>query len=327
MNPPNQRLGIGLYGTNGHQLQRHLIDHPQARLVAIAGMTREQLPQVLRDDVTIRVHESLDAMLRDDSVQFVSLCSPRRADQVADAERCLLAGRHTYVEKPAAMNEADLDRLIALSRRQNVRFHEMAGTAFEHPYLASRAIVASGGIGRVVQVLAQKSYPMHERRPHDEAIDAGLLMQVGIHAVRMVEHVGQVRVSDAADAIQAMQMRWPEAGDLRGASTFQMRLANGGLATVIANYLNPPSFGKWGNEMLRVFGTEGFVEITDGGTRTRWLRHDGDRGPIAPAEPDLHYHDLIFASILGVGTMPLTLEEELHPTRVVIRARAKALDA
>lgn len=327
MNHPPKRIGIGLYGTNGHQIQRHLIEHPLARLVALAGMTREQLPAPLRDDSTIRVHESLDALLGDETVELVSLCSPRRADQPGDAERCLLAARHVYVEKPAAMTEAELDRLVALSIRQNRRFHEMAGTAFENPYLAARGIVASGGIGRVVQVLAQKSYPMHERRPRDEAIDAGLLMQVGIHAVRMVEHVGQVPVCDADDAIQAMQMRWPDAGDLRGASTFQMRLANGGLATVIANYLNPPSFGKWGNEMLRVFGTEGFVEITDGGSRTRWLRHEGDRGPIEPAGPDLHYHDLIFASILGQGSMPLTLEQELHPTRVVIRARRRALDA
>ena len=49
--------------------------------------------------------------------------------------------------------------------------------------------------GEIVQVFAQKSYPWHESRPQDEAVDGGLTLQVGIHAARFVEHVTGIRIS------------------------------------------------------------------------------------------------------------------------------------
>lgn len=41
----------------------------------------------------------------------------------------------------------------------------------------------------MVQVIAEKSYPYHERRPRDEDVDGGLILQCGVHAMRFVEHV------------------------------------------------------------------------------------------------------------------------------------------
>lgn len=329
MSESQKKIGVALFGSNGHQIHAALADHPHAKLVAVADFPRERLPERLRDDASIRFCDSLDDLLRDDRVEFVSLCSARRGEQAEHSIRCLRAGRHVYAEKPAAMNEHDLDRILAAAKQAGRRFHEMAGTAFGQPYLEARRIIKTGGIGTVVQAIAQKSYPMHDRRPQDEYVDAGLTMQVGIHAVRMIEHVAGLRVSDSPDAVRAIQTRLTNpvvGGGLRVACAIQMKTDPGALATVIANYCNPKSFGRWGNEMLRVFGTEGFVEITDGGQRTRWLRHDGDRGEFRSNEPDIEYHDAVFASILGLGEMPISIDEELHPTRVVIRARLNAED-
>ncbi len=323
-----RKLGIGLFGGNGHQIQYHLVDHPFARLVAVAQLPRERLPEPLRDDPTIAHYSSLDELLKDDRVELVSLCSPRRRDQADHAIACLEADRHVYAEKPAAMTEADLDRILAAARDADRRFHEMSPTAFEQPYLAVRRLIARGSIGQVVQVNAQKSYPLAiHRRPQDENIDGGLTMQVGIHALRMVEQVAGVRVSDAPGALSCFESTLgnpTDQGGLRTASTLIARLDNGGLATVVANYLNSPVFPRWGNEMLRIFGTQGFVEITDGGQHTRWMTLEKDRGAVEVQSPPIHYHDLIFASLMGVGEMPLTLDEELHPTRIVIRASEQA---
>jgi len=318
------KLRIGLYGTNGHQIQNALVEHPLAVCVATAAFDRERLPEPLQADPTIRHYATLDEMLADDRVDFVSLCSPRRRDQAAEAIRCLEAGKHAYAEKPCAMTEPELDALIAAAHRSGKAFHEMwTGSAFSQPYRAMRAVVQAGTLGTVVQVLAQKSYPYHDARPQDEDVDGGLILQVGVHALRFVEVVG----GSSVEAIYALQTRLgnPHAGDLRMATSMMMRLANGGVASVICNYLNPPAFGIWGNEMLRVFGTEGFVESTDGGTRTRLVLQGEDRGPLDVSDPGPTYLDMILASLTGQGVMPLALEDEVHPTRMLIRARADAL--
>jgi hypothetical protein len=103
-----------------------------------------------------------------------------------------------------------------------------------------------------------------------------------------------------------------------------MTLENGGVASVIANYLNPPALGCWGNEHLRIFGTNGFVESVDGGSRTRLVLNGEDRGPLLLVDPELDYFDLFVAELQGGAGVPFDLECELHPTRMVIRAKADA---
>ena len=318
-------LGIGLYGTNGHQLRGQLIAHPHARLTAIAGIEPKWLPAELRTIDGLRIHSTLEQLLADNRVDLVSLCSPRRADQARHATMALEMGRHVYAEKPSAMTEGDLDMILAAARCSGRSFHEMAGTAFDQPYLEMRRLVAAGAIGQVVQVLAQKSYPYHDQRPADEDVDGGIIMQCGIHAVRMIEHVAGVSVEE----VQAIETPLGSGRDdgLRIAACLMLKLSNGGVAGIVANYLNPKGFGRWGNETLRIFGTKGMLESTDGGTKTRLIVGDTDHGPIDTSAPARDYFDRVLADLLGLLPLPLTLEEELHPTRIVIRAKQSAAAA
>ena len=319
-------LHVGLYGINGHQIQDCLLQrlYPRARLAAVAGFPDQAVDACRASGgASFAVCPDLDALLARPEIGLVVLCSPRRDQQAADAMRCLEAGKHVYAEKPCAMREEEIDRLIATAARVGRRFHEMAGTVFEQPYFAMRQQVAAGVVGEVVQVLVQKSYPMHADRPQDEGIDGGLIEQVGVHAVRMIEQVGGVRVTDV-DAIETGLGNPTPDGGLRVAASLQMRLANGGVASAVANYLNPRAFGLWGNEMLRIFGTAGMMEATDGGTRTRLVLADRDTGPIDVSAPALDWLGAVVDEILDGRPMPLTLDDELHPTRMVLRAKKAA---
>jgi predicted dehydrogenase len=315
-------IGIGLYGNNGHQIQRLLRDHLRARLVAFAGFPRTALPTSLQNDSSIRECETLEELLEDDRVGLVSLCSPVRAEQPAHAEQCLTAGRHVYAEKPAALDEPTLDRLVEKSEQTRCRFHEMAGTAFEQPFLEMRRLVAEGTVGEVAHVLAQKSYPYHDRRPQDERIDGGLTLQVGVHAFRFVEHVAQVRIR----RVQTMESSCgnPASGDLRMAVCVAAELENGGVASILCNYFNPQAFGSWGNECLRIWGPDGMLEATDGGARTRLVLAETDCGPLVPHDAPRAYFDRVLAEVLDGTPLPLSLEDELRPTRWAIRARDAA---
>jgi predicted dehydrogenase len=315
------KIGVGLYGGNGHQIYHQLQDHPGARLVAIASVDAALLPAKLRDDPELRRYESLDDLLCDPRVELVSLCSPRRRDQARDAIAALRAGKHVYAEKPCAMTEEDLDAILDASQAAGKQFHEMAGSAFAQPFLAMRKIVRSGALGEIVQVFGQKSYPYHERRPQDEELDGGLIGQASVHAVRWVGHVACVRITDVR-ALETTFGNPVAGGGLRMAAVLMMKLDNGGVGAIVANYLNPRGVGTWGNEAFRIWGTRGMLEATDGGTRTRLVIGDQDHGPIdTTSEPSRDYFDFFIDSIQTGAPMPLSLEEELHPTRVVIRAK------
>ena len=314
------KIRVGLYGINGHQIINKLLNHPCAVLHAVAGIKTESLKDI---KPVPRIYESLAAMLADKEIDLVSLCSPRRSEQAQEAMQCMKAGKHVYAEKPCAMSEKELDLLIETASRAKVRFHEMAGTAFDQPYLAMRELVAAGTIGTVVQVLAQKSYPYFDSRPQDEDVDGGLLLQVGIHAARFVEHVAGVKIA-GIDAVET-KLGNPNPGNLRMAVSMNITLENGGVASIIANYLNPKSFPSWGNETLRIFGTKGFVETVDGGTKTRLVLGEKDCGQIDIKVKPLDYFDMYIDSLLGKSHMPLSLEDELHPLRMLLHAREKLI--
>jgi predicted dehydrogenase len=309
-------IGVGLYGSNGHQLKAEkLAGSSQARLVAVAAVRQSALAE------SVRRYTTLDELIADPDVQLISLCSPRRADQARDAIRCLEAGKHVYAEKPSALTEGELDQILAAAERAGKEFHEMAGTAFAPNYAAMRRLVHAGAVGEVIQVFVQKSYRYGTMRPQDEAIDGGLFLQAGIHAARMIEHVAGVRIK----TITGWETNFgsSEKGDGKIAGAAQIGLENGGIATIIINYLNPsnPQLPH-GNETLRIFGTKGFIESVDGGARTRLVTATNSVEPLEPV-PSLDYFDAVLAHLATGAAMPLTLEEELHPLRMLIRAKEK----
>ncbi len=314
----DKKIGVALYGSNGHQLNvAKLRQHPNAQLVAVADIKAATLPD------GVKRYATLDELLRDPRVDLVSLCSPRRADQARDAIRCLQAGKHGYAEKPCALTERELDEILAAAKRAGKEFHEMAGTVFAPNYAPMRKLVREGAVGEVVQVFVQKSYKYGKTRPQDEALDGGMFLQVGIHAARMIEHVGGVRIKSLTGWETAFGS--PEKGEGKTAGAAQIALENGGTATIIMNYLNPENKAlPHGNETLRVFGTKGFIESVDGGARTRLVTAGAITEPLDPQGSGAgDYFDFLAAHLITRAAMPLTLDEELHPLRMLLRAKAE----
>ncbi|MGN1346173.1 MAG: Gfo/Idh/MocA family protein [Eubacteriales bacterium] len=314
-----EKIRVGLYGNNGHQIQRKLVHHPDAELAALCMTKEAHLP-----DASVPVYSSLEDMLRDESLTLISLCSPRRADQAADAIACLNAGKHVYAEKPSALDENELERIFAAADAAGREFHEMADSIFYEPYWTVRSVVQSGKIGEVIQVYAQKSYPSRfDCRPQDEETDGGLIRWVGIHAVRFIEHITGIHVRDVRTYETHLGGPLKDDGIFTAAS-MAMSLENGGVASVVLNYLNPTGFPSWGNESVRVFGRRGMVELTDGGRRTH-LYTDRDEGELEiPEVPCADYFDLLVRHLRFGSPFPLSRDDEFHPLRVVLRAKERA---
>ncbi len=308
---------IGLDGTNGHQVTNHLVNHPAAELVAVGAFGDAALPDAVGD---VARYEDLDALLADERVELVSLCSPLRSEQAAHAIACMKAGKHVYAEKPCAMSEADLDAIITTARETGMQFHEMAGTVVDPIYRTMRAVVASGAIGEVVQVLAQKSYPWADWRPADENIDGGLALQVGVYIARFVEHIACVKIASMQSEETRLGNDVP-GSECRRAVSFMMTLKNGGVASGVANYLNALKKQLWGYEVLRIFGTKGLVESQPEAGAVRLVLDGGEPEILVPSNLPGDYFDMFVSALQGGEPMPLSIEDELSPTRWVIRVK------
>ena len=321
------KIRVGLHGMNGHQIHNRLKSHPDGEIAAVC-MTEEEWKRVPGWE-NIPRYDTLPEMLAAGGLDLVCLCSPCRGDQEKDAVLCLEAGCHVYAEKPAVLSEAALDRVLAAAEASGREFHEIADTVFFEPYWTMKKLVQSGKIGQVVQVYAQKSYPMRPgQRPQDEETDGGLIRWVGIHAMRFVEHITGLRVTDVEARethLGNAELNGVSEGGLYTAAVLSMTLENGGVAAICMNYLNPTGFPCWGNEHVRIFGTAGMIEITDGGKHSH-IYTAQDEGEIDLADSDCRdFLDLLLAHLRQGEPMPMTIQEEQHPLRTVIRAKEKAL--
>ena len=319
----NTSLPTALWGSNGHQIHSILKNHPALDLVAFGAMGEKLTAELRAAYPRAVVCGTYPELLAVPGVRFVSLCSPLRTEQAQDAIDALEKGIHVYAEKPCATSEADLDRLLAVVAKGKARFHDQAGTVCGQPYWTMRNIVRSGILGTIVQVSAQKSYPYGEWRPTAEAMDGGLTLQNGIHALRFIEHVTGLRATTIS-AIETALGEKRAGSDLKMASSMMGRLENGGVFCAIANYLNQPGIGTWGNEMLRIFGTDGMLEMCDGGARTRLIVGKEDRGAIDTSGEAPDWLSCVINEILNDTPMPFDLDTELHPLRMVRRAQQSA---
>ena len=311
------KLKIALYGDNGHQIYEAVCKNEKTEVVSVCGIPKEKVEQIRNRYPDIQVFDSLDNMIKNTSADMISLCSPIRKNQKNDTITALKAGLHVYAEKPAAFSESELDEILQTSQKTGCLFHEMADTVFHQPFFSMRKLVTSGALGEITQIFAQKSYPYlinGESRPSDETIDGGITMQAGIHAFRMAEHCTGMKITEIFGIEGARR-------GVTDTSSLVFKMENGALGNAIINYYNPPVFGSWGNDQLRIFGTNGMAEITNNGKFTRWFNYKKDMGELPYTETCPVFFDCFINRILDGIAMPISLEEELHPLRVAIRAK------
>lgn len=313
-----EKVKIGLYGDNGHQVTA-LLKNCKNPKIEVAAACCCDVSELSGGNIT--VYNNLEEMLKNDEINLVSLCSPLRSEQAKDAVKCLRAGKNVYAEKPCALKESELDEIIRTAKETGCKFHEMANVAYKDEYESLISLVKSGVIGDVVQVLSQKSYtPNLETRPQDENIDGGLILQVGIYNMRFAEQLSGSMITEVR-AVQTAKGN-PLSGDLHTAVSFITKHQSGAVGAGISNYLNPSvTFGTHGNETLRVFGTKGFAEITDYGKHRRLCTFEKDFGEFPITVKTRHYFFDVCDELLGLCSIPETIETELHPVRMAIRAR------
>jgi predicted dehydrogenase len=215
----------------------------------------------------------------------VSVCLTPRTEQVDAAVASLDAGRHVLIERPAATSSADLARLRDAMHRSGRLLCERATTAFDQPYRRARELVAEGLVGTVVLVVAHKSYPWADWREQDESIQGGLVLQSAGYGLDFVQHVA----GEAVASVQVVDTTLgnPARGALRMAATLVVTLQNGGIATVVVDYLNPPESGVWGRDHLVVLGTQGRLGVDAAAGTVEVVRPGGAQLYECPPAPPL----------------------------------------
>ena len=161
-----------------------------AEVIAIAS--RGSKVHAIAENLGIkRAYESYDELLDDHEVEVIYIPLPNdlHKEWVIKAAK---AGKHILCEKPATLNEADLEEMITVCNKENVQFMEAFMYQFHPQHMRVKEIIDSGEIGEVKLYKSSHSFYLTDRKG-DIRMNAqkggGAIWDVGcysIHAMQLI---------------------------------------------------------------------------------------------------------------------------------------------
>ncbi len=268
----------------------------------------------------LTVHEDYRAMLdavRPDVAAVFTPFAQLATAAAAAAER----GCHVFMEKPLATTCADLERLREAVYTAGV---QLAGCFTMRGAPAVRTVrqaVRHGRIGKVLCAAAQKSYPFNVRDEFYGTRESygGTIPWIGIHALDCLAWcTGQDYRRVAA---VAGNLAHPSRPGMEDAGGILAELTGGGAAVIRFDYLRPwgKASRRWGDDRLRIAGTEGILETTDCGEAVELTTPDAAE-MLPLAEPVNVFAEFV-AGLRGRRQPYISTEESFRMTEVALKAR------
>ena len=217
-------VGCGYWGPN---LARNFAALPGCRLTWVCDASPQRTKHLKRLYPSVKTSASFQALLDDPNLDAIAVATPVRL-HYALARRSLLAGKHTFIEKPMASSSRQCLDLVRIARKKRLAL--MVG----HTYLYSPAvrrikeIIDAGEIGEVRYIssrrlnlgLFQKDINVvWDLAPHDLSI---ILYLVGKSSVA-INCQGQAHVAPGIEDVASLSL------------TF----AGGSFAMVHSSWLDP----------------------------------------------------------------------------------------
>lgn len=231
---------------------------------------------------------------------------------------CFERGIHVYSEKPLATSYDDLILVENAWKASGRDLGAMMNLNCCGWYKAIESAVENGEIGQVRLIHGQKSYRMGVRPGFyaNRETYGGTIPWVAIHAVDWV-----LRLGGPCEWVTAAHSTGENRGngDMETACAIIMKLKNGVIGTVDADFFRPDGSARHDDDRLRVTGTKGMIEAINGRV---WLENEEKRREIEVPEDENPF--VRFVNGLGTENNVILAKQALDDARVCLYARAAA---
>lgn len=187
------KFGFGIIGC-GMIAQFHakaIADLENATLAACYDMAGERAKQ-FGEEQGCQAYDDLDAMLADENVHVVTICSPSGA-HLEPAVAAAKAGKHVIVEKPLEITLERCDAIIDACREAGVKLAVIFPSRFHESSQLMKQAIDSGRFGRLTMgdsyvkwFRTQEYYDSGQWRGTWKLDGGGALMNQAIHSVDLL---------------------------------------------------------------------------------------------------------------------------------------------
>ena len=295
-----------------------------AECVAIMDLSAEAVQRVGEKFGIARRYTTVKEILAQTDIDVVYIATPVfcHKEQVFMAAE---AGKYILLEKPMGITTEDGEEMKRFCEEQGVKLGVGFMMRFHGAHQEIKKIIASGGIGEVVSAYAKfncKSPVSPVKWRQTKAFSGGgAMMDMGIHCIDLPQYLTGLKAKEVAGLCGNQIFKYPDTED---AATAALKMDNGALFTVEANFNIPDSIGGC---KFEIYGTKGCI-VSE---RTIGQLEEGTVRFASFDEPEKGFVAVDYVSgnmytketeafsevVLNGGDIPVTADEAIFNQKIV----------
>jgi predicted dehydrogenase len=231
----------------------HLAEVNPQRLAEVAGATRPKTATADYRDI-LKIGE-IDAIIISATPESVHYPMARES---------LLAGKHVFLEKPISIELHEADELIALARKNKLKFTIGYSQRFNSKFAYVKKAVTDGTIGKPVSALVSRHITRGLGKKITGRTKLSPAAMEATHDLDFVlwclEPAKPVRVYSQ---VNYGAMRATSGADIPDTQVITVTMDNGISFVVNAGWSLPPGYPNFSTTWIEMIGTEGALLIDD----------------------------------------------------------------
>ena len=240
-------------------------------------------------------------ILNNPAIEVVYISTTPEPTHYPIARDCLKAGKHVLLEKPIALDLAEADDLINISRANNVKFTIGYSQRFNPKIAFAKKKITDGTLGNVVNVMVSR----HLSRSLGKKIaNRTRLSPAAMESTHDLDFVFWL-LEPAKPVRVYSQGAYGYMKDLNGSYDCMwttVTMDNGVVVVVGGGWNLPPSYPNYCATWIEITGTEGAL-ILDDTARDHWLTTVSGGTQFAMSTMPGEHVDHVFAGQMGPETI------------------------
>jgi predicted dehydrogenase len=153
-----KQINVGIIGTGwcGGIRAETCATHALVKSLHIAEIRPERLREVADKTKPQTATTDYRELIRNDSIDAIIISATPESLHYPMAREALAAGKHVFLEKPIAVELAEADELVALAKRNNLKFTIGYSQRFNPKFAYVKQCVNDGTIGKPVSALVSR---------------------------------------------------------------------------------------------------------------------------------------------------------------------------
>ncbi len=261
-----KQLNVGIIGTGwcGGIRAESCAANPLVKNLHLAETRPERLAEIAQATNARTATADYHDLLKIDEIDVYYISATPETLHYPMARDCLNAGKHVFLEKPIALELHEADELIAIARRNKLKFTIGYSQRFNPKYAYVKKSVTDGTIGKPVSALVSR----HITRGLGKKITGRTkLSPAAMEATHDLDFVlwclEPARPVRVYSTVNYGAMRAATGSDIPDTQYITVTMDNGISFVIGAGWSLPPGYPNFASTWIEMIGTEGAVLVDD----------------------------------------------------------------